>query len=206
MRKFKLTSKNFLTLIRFITTIITNNLHKLLSKSIIPYKAIQTAIIPYISNEFQLERVRVNPEGRFLEFIFINKPLLPMYEALRELYSILQNNKQFIDLGNKKILITHIGGLVTNEEGYDEVVVVNLHRNVVLDNNTSFYQYHSKIKSVYATHYGFEIANLFYVKVWKAHHLQNKTIYRNTRTVELRNRIRDLGQRRYSTSYNINTI
>ena len=80
-----------------------------------------------------------------------------------------------------------------------------MHKNVIIDNSTSFNKYYSRIKSdlkpVYHTLYGFEIPNKFYVKVWKGDHLMNKSIYRNAKVLEFKNRLRSLGVnvRSYST-------
>ena len=154
------------------------------------------AIIPYINNDFTLDRIQISPEGRYLEFVFTNKPLLPMFEALQSMYSILLNNDQFKQFSNKKIIISHIGGLVSDLDGYDELIIINLHKNVIIDNYTSFHKYYSKIKSdikpTYHSLYGFEIPNIFYVKVWKADHLMNKTILTKTKTVELRNKFNNI--------------
>lgn len=163
------------------------------NNSIIKYNPRNFALIPYESNKFELEKVNLSPEGRYLEFVFSNKELLPIFESLQSMFSILQSNDQFKQLSNKKIIITHIGGIVTNTSGYDETVVINLHRNIVIDNYTTFNQYYSKIKSdikpTYHTLYGFETPNTFYVKAWKADHLMNKTIYRNTKILEFKNRL-----------------
>ena len=51
-----------------------------------------------------------------------------MFEALQSMYSILLNNDQFKQFSNKKIIITQIGGLVSDLDGYDELIIINLHK------------------------------------------------------------------------------
>lgn len=86
------------------------------------------------------------------------------------------------------------------------MVIINLHSNVILDNDTSFNRYYQKIrkdiKTTYHQLYGFEIPRYFYVRVWNADHLQNKTVYSNAKMTQFRNNInslRTLLNRSYST-------
>nr|WVH38143.1 DNA polymerase [Poriella subacida] len=203
--KIKLTQRLIRILIR-VSMVIDQLTSMMKSNSLIPYNPRNHALVPYESNKFELDHVQINPEGRYLEFIFTNKELLPLFECLQSMFSILQSNDQFKQLSNKKIIITHIGGVVTNVSGYDETVVINLHKNIIIDNYTTFNQYYSKIKSdikpTYHSLYGFEIPNTFYVKVWKADHLMNKTIYRNTKVLDFKNRLNNIiyGKRSFSTS------
>ena len=62
------------------------------SKAITLFNPKSHSITPYISNEFELERVQESVDGRYLEFIFVNKPLLPLYECLQSLLNILQDS------------------------------------------------------------------------------------------------------------------
>ena len=76
--------------------------------SLVPYKSKNLAIIPYVSNDVELIDVKTNVEGRYLEFIFLNKPLLPLFDCLKSMYYILRSNTQFKYLSNKKIMITNV--------------------------------------------------------------------------------------------------
>ena len=76
--------------------------------SLVSYKPKNLSIIPYVGNEVELLDVKTNVEGRYLEFVFLNRPLLPLFDCLKSMYYILRSNTQFRHLSNKKILIINI--------------------------------------------------------------------------------------------------
>lgn len=185
---------------------LSHQLNRLGSRALQVYESKNLAIVPYENTGFKLDRVETHPELRCLEFVFLNQPLLPIYESLNQMYQILQSSERYQTFGTKKIVITSIGGLVESYDTSNELVVINLHSNVILDNDTSFNRYYQKIrkdiKSTYHQLYGFEIPRYFYVRVWNADHLQNKTVYSNAKMTQFRNNInslRTLLNRSYST-------
>ena len=102
-----MTRKFFKTLIRLTVTLL-GLLPKIKFGGLVPYKSKNLAIVPYVNNDIELLDVKTNVEGRYLEFVFLNKPLLPLFECLRSIYYALRSNTQFRHLSNKKILIINI--------------------------------------------------------------------------------------------------
>ena len=211
MAPFKLNKKNFLTrslLKAFLKLAIEINtmLTPLISRAIKIYDGPNLAIVPYVEKGFILDRIIDHPEMRCKEFVFINQDTLEIKEALSVMLRLLVSNEQYRSFGNKKIVITHIGGLVDLDDNHSKLAVVNLHPNIVLDNDVSFSRYYGKvkdqIKSSYHNHYGFEIPLYFYVKVWNADHLMNRKILYNSQTSEIIRKgaaLKKLLTRSYST-------
>lgn len=109
--KFKLTKKLF-RLLSLLVVSLSHQLNHLSSRALQVYEGKNLAIVPYENMGFKLDRVETHPELRCLEFIFLNQPLLPIYESLSQMYQILQSSERYQTFGTKKIVITSIGGLV----------------------------------------------------------------------------------------------
>ena len=147
-----------------------------------------TSIIPYdpsiLNRGIELIEIVQGPNLRYLEFIFNNTNLLSIYDSLKEIYKILTNNIQYLAFADHKIIITHIIAIIFDETVFDTPVAreleLSLHKNVAVDNKTTFSQFYSFIKSSikhsYLEGYSFDVANKFRVKVWKADHLLNSKI------------------------------
>lgn len=197
-----MTSKLFNTLFLLVGSLYVQ-LNHLSNRAIQVFERKNLSIVPYVKKGFILERVEKHPQMRCLEFVFENQPLLTIYESLQQIYSILTNNEQYLSFGSKKIVITHMGGVVDNP--YDEVnalTVINLHSNVILDNDTSFKRYYQRIEKDIKSNYGrFDIPVTFYVKVWNADHLMNKTVYSNAKMTQFRKDIKSLKSLISSRSY-----
>ena len=179
----------------------TANLILILSKaelsettSIIIYRAPSNSIIPYSGVDTKgIELIKVTvPEGlRYVEFLFNNSNLLSINEALPTIWHILTNNRDYILMGDSKIIMTHVIGLVQDSDPIE----ISLHSNVAVNKNTTFNQFFNiikgKLKGTFLEGYSFDVPNLFRVRVWKADHLKNtnirgnRSIDRLARTTEL---------------------
>ena len=110
-------------------------------------------------------------DERFKEYYVDNNHLLESYEALNFMYNKLMNTVDFLEFGETKVLM-----VLAIIEGK----TYSFHQNVVIDNNTTFEQYYSKVEEHIRTKfddgYGIDIINTFIVRVWDITDLRNANI------------------------------
>ena len=108
---------------------------------------------------------------RFKEYYVDNNHLLESYDALNFMYNKLMNTVDFLEFGETKVLMVLI---IIEGKTY------SYHQNVVIDNNTTFEQYYSKVEEHIRTKfddgYGIDIINTFIVRVWDITDLRNANI------------------------------
>jgi hypothetical protein len=83
-------------------------------------------------DKLTLIRTSHNTLGKNKTFILSNPKLLDYKDLFFAIYMFLVTNKDFLDLGEYKIIIVH---------GRHENTTFNLHPNVLIENNTSFKAY-----------------------------------------------------------------
>ena len=110
-------------------------------------------------------------DERFKEYYVDNNHLLESYDALKFMYNKLMNTVDFLEFGETKVLM-----VLAIIEGK----TYSFHQNVVIDNNTTFEQYYSKVEEHIRTKfddgYGIDIINTFIVRVWDITDLRNANI------------------------------
>ena len=110
-------------------------------------------------------------DERFKEYYVDNNHLLESYDALNFMYNKLMNTVDFLEFGETKVLM-----VLAIIEGK----TYSFHQNVVIDNNTTFEQYYSKVEEHIRTKfddgYGIDIINTFIVRVWDITDLRNANI------------------------------
>ena len=112
-------------------------------------------------------------QERFKEFLFDNGDLLENYEALKMAYTKLIMMDEYINFCHTKIVMTLA---VIEGKTY------SFHHNVVVDNNTTFEQYFSKVEHHIQTKfydgYGIDIIDRFIIRVWDIDDVKNGKIKR----------------------------
>ena len=114
-----------------------------------------------------------NSDGdeRFKEYYVYNNHLLESYDALNFMYNKLMNMEDFLEFGETKVLMVLV---------IIEGKIHSFHHNVVINNNTTFEQYYSKVEEHIRTKfddgYGIDILNTFIVRVWDITDLRNANI------------------------------
>nr|WVH37928.1 DNA polymerase [Dichomitus squalens] len=157
------------------------------SRAIVPY------IPPFIHHGIDLIKTKSDPENRYLEFFFNNSRLLPIYDCLEIIYHMLLNNKDYLNFAEMKIILTMVEVNAIDPITETEVEhTYSLHKNVAVNNKTTFKQFISYItdtmKHNYLSGYDFDAAKLFIVKIWKADHYKNaKIVINNKGRIDLEN-------------------
>jgi hypothetical protein len=128
---------------------------------------------------FKINYLTFDKSGRFLIYILHNEDLVSVYESLKGIYNTLMNNKEFINFGEKKIII--VSALVNEAE-------FNYHHNVLINNNTTFEEYYNSVKDIINTHYEYgypiDIIQNFKVRVWNLDLKENENIKITTSTID----------------------
>jgi len=118
--------------------------------------------------------IKTNKNMRCLTITMSNDNLLAGEELFKGIYNTIITNKEFIAFGYSKIII-----LSCVLEDFKEV---NLHSNVLINNDTSFTEYYTEISNDLSGYnnleYGYQNLNIitFTVKVWNCDNLQNLNI------------------------------
>lgn len=103
-------------------------------------------LINYLRNgEIKFGSIIYDEKGRFLEFLIVNTRLLPHKKALHAIYNKLMSNKEFLEFGNKKVIIL----FSKLEDGSN----ITFHPNVFISNNTPFDVYYKSIENYIQTTY-----------------------------------------------------
>ena len=122
-------------------------------------------------DKLTLIRISKNTLGRNINFILSNDKLLEKKNLFYQIYMFLMNNQDFLDFGEYKIII--VNGKIRND-------IFNLHHNVLIKNNTSFYDYWNKIENIlehiYEEGYGVEGIPMIEINVWNMDLYANKKI------------------------------
>jgi len=112
-----------------------------------------------------------NTLGRNITFVLSNPKLLENKELFYQIYMFLMTNKDFWDFGEHKVII--VNGIIKDD-------TFNLHHNILIKNNTTFYDYWNKIEdileNVYEEGYAIEGIPMVEINVWNMDHLANKKI------------------------------
>lgn len=90
-------------------------------------------------DKLTLIRISRNTLGRNISFILNNKKLLEKKNLFFQIYMFLMTNKDFLDFGEYKVII--VNGKIKND-------TFNLHHNILIKNDTNFYDYWIKIEDV----------------------------------------------------------
>lgn len=118
-----------------------------------------------------LNELSYDEKGRYYLYTLSNNNLLSHYSALKAVFTWLMKDKRFIDFGLKKVIIV---SALDDEQEYQK------HCNVLIDNNTTFEQYYTKIKDIinqrYIENYAIDTVKFFRVLVWNMDDLSNKNI------------------------------
>lgn len=112
------------------------------------------------NKQVQITSLNYNKNGRFLIYHLANSNLNTHKDILRGIYTTLMNNERFINFPYKKIiLITAI-----NHDSTE----FNYHHNVLITNQTSFYQYYNSVKDVIMSSCNdpYPLDNITAFKVW----------------------------------------
>jgi hypothetical protein len=140
--------------------------------------------------------VEYNTSGRFLSFHLHNSYLLDSRDSLKAIFNSLMSNKQFLDFGSKKVIITT--ALINGSE-------FSFHHNVLITNETSFMEYYHKVKDIihenYEDGYPVNIIPNFKVRVWNMDHPENVNIKTNVKTNNIINK-QLIRKRNYHTKNN----
>jgi hypothetical protein len=90
-------------------------------------------------DKLTLIRTSQNTLGRNKTFILSNDKLLEKKDLFYQIYMFLMTNKDFLDFGEYKVIM--VKGKIKND-------TFNLHHNILIKNNTSFYDYWNKIEDI----------------------------------------------------------
>jgi hypothetical protein len=88
--------------------------------------------------------VEYNTSGRFLSFHLHNESLFDSRDSLKAIFNSLMSNKQFLEFGNKKVIITT--ALIKDSE-------FSFHHNILITNETTFMEYYNKVKDIIHENY-----------------------------------------------------
>jgi hypothetical protein len=88
-------------------------------------------------SSLQILEVKTDNNMRCLKVTMVNNSLLEGEELFKGIYTTLMNNKDFLNFGFQKIIILSVV-LVSDSEH-------NLHSNILINNDTTFNEYHSTI-------------------------------------------------------------
>lgn len=111
---------------------------------------------------------------RCLKITMINNNLLEGEDLFKGIYKTLMNNKEFLKFGNQKIIILSVVLLTESEH--------NLHSNILINNDTTFEEYHSTISHELANYnnlqYGYhnEAISRYVVLAWNVDNAKNLLI------------------------------
>jgi hypothetical protein len=90
------------------------------------------------NDEVEFGSIIYDSRGRFLEFLIVNKQLLPHRVALRSIHRKLMSNKDFLNFGSKKVIMLF--------SKLDTGSTITFHPNVFITNSTSFNEYYNSIE------------------------------------------------------------
>ena len=118
----------------------------ILTKFIIPFLEFIINVIYKIINYLRLGSLGIkigsviyDEKGRYLEFIIENTRLLPHKKALQGIYNKLMSNQEFLEFGNKKVIILF--------SKFEDGTNITFHPNVFISNNTPFEVYFKSIEN-----------------------------------------------------------
>ena len=121
-----------------------------------------------------LQILEINKNMRCLSITMINEDLLEGKELFQGIYNTIISNDEFRGFGYQKIII-----LSCVLEDYKEV---NLHSNVLIDNDTPFTDYYNEISNDLTSYnnleYGYNNLSIirFTIKAWNCSNLNNLNI------------------------------
>jgi len=120
---------------------------------------------------------------RCLKITMVNNNLLEGEELFKGIYTTLMNNKEFLNFGYQKIIILSVVLISETEH--------NLHSNILINNNTTFKEYHSTISHELANYnnlqYGYhnEAISRYVVLAWNVENAKNLLIKQTYTTNKL---------------------
>jgi hypothetical protein len=122
-------------------------------------------------DKLTLIRISRNTLGRNINFVLSNKKLLEKKDLFYQIYMFLMTNKDFLYFGEHKVII--VNGIIKDD-------IFNLHHNILIKNDTTFYDYWNEIEdileNVYEDGYAIEGIPIVEINVWNLDHLANKKI------------------------------
>jgi len=151
-------------------------------------------------SSLQILEVNTDKNMRCLKITMSNNNLLEGEELFKGIYTTLMNNKDFFNFGFQKIIILSVV-LVSDTEH-------NLHSNILINNDTTFEEYHSTIAHELDKYnnlqYGYhnEAISRYIMLVWNVDNKQNLKIKQTYTTNKLKlNKIPNYleSKRNYST-------
>lgn len=154
----------------------------ILTKLVLPFLEFIISVIYKIINYLRdgslgvkFGSVIYDEKGRFLEFLIVNTRLLPHKKALQAIYNKLMSDKEFLEFGNKKVIILF--------SKFEDGTTITFHPNVFITNNTPFEVYykiienHIKVTYDNTTLYGnIDQISEFKLLVWNLDNIKNKDI------------------------------
>jgi len=146
----------------------------------------------------QILEVNTDSNMRCLKITMSNNNLLEGEELFKGIYTTLMNNKDFFNFGFQKIIILSVV-LISDTEH-------NLHSNILINNDTTFEEYHSTISHELDKYnnlqYGYhnEAISRYIMLVWNVDNKQNLKIKQSYTTNKLKKNPNSLeSKRNYST-------
>jgi hypothetical protein len=109
-----------------------NLITNLLESLAIFLRKINNALNRRILEDLTLIRTSRNTLGRNITFVLNNNNLLEQKDLFKAIYLFLMNNQEFLDFGEHKVII--VSGKIKSE-------TFNLHHNILIKNNTTFFDY-----------------------------------------------------------------
>jgi len=151
-------------LLTYIIKILTNSLNSLIGflKNMEKF---------FSEDKLTLIRTSQNTLGRNKTFVLSNDKLLEKKDLFYQVYMFLMTNKDFLEFGEYKVII--VNGRIKND-------TFNLHHNILIKNDTTFYDYWNEIEdileNVYEEGYGVEGIPMIEINVWNMDLYANKKI------------------------------
>lgn len=145
-----------------------------------------------------LQILEVNKTNRSLSITMTNDNLLTGEELFKGIYNTIMKNEEFTNFGFQKIII-----LSCTLEDFKEL---NLHSNVLIDNNTTFIEYYNSIINDLSGYnnleYGYQNLNIvrFTIKAWNCDNLNNLNIKITNNSISMVKKITNINNIFYLTN------
>jgi len=153
-----------------------------------------------LDSSLQILEVKTDNNMRCLKITMVNNGLLEGEDLFKGIYTTLMNNKDFLNFGYQKIIILSVV-LVSDSEH-------NLHSNILINNDTTFNEYHSTISHELDKYnnlqYGYQNESIsrYIMLAWNVDNKKNLKIKQTYTTNKLNHTKPQTSLRSYSTLTN----